>query len=124
MQVTWVLTYQCALQLYVPVKETTALSDDSSPTNIYPSPMHRNSNAEPFGVDFAQQLAAASTVIHATAGNPLPVQLQQQQSFLSNSGEDDYSWLFRESSLFDLPPDDYLTLHFGGGLGATPPVSL
>lgn len=43
--------------------------------------------------------------------------------FPSVGAEDDQAWLFHPASVFDLPSEDYLNLHFGGALGPTsPPV--
>lgn len=46
---------------------------------------------------------------------------QEQYLLPEGAPEDDYTWLFQEGSLFDLPQDDYLDLHFDGGL-STPSV--
>lgn len=94
-------------------------SPDRTPPPALPLHSTREDrNAE--SLDYAQGMTNVDTVNESNI-HSLPLQLQQQQSFL-NAEPDDYSWLFREASLFDLPPDDYLHLHFGGGLGTTPPV--
>ncbi|EEP81200.1 predicted protein [Uncinocarpus reesii 1704] len=57
-----------------------------------------------------------------SSGGILPHHLPPQQFATAQGLEDDYTWLFHGSSLFDLPPDDYLNLHFGGGLGPGSPT--
>ncbi|KAL1957269.1 hypothetical protein VTO42DRAFT_6175 [Malbranchea cinnamomea] len=60
---------------------------------------------------------------HSASSGTIPHTLTQQPSFFPASvGEDDSSWLFQGASLFDLPPDDYLNLHFGGALGPPSPT--
>lgn len=61
------------------------------------------------------QLAQPADVIPTPSGGMMPHHLQPFPT-------DDYTWLFHGSSLFDLPPDDYLNLHFGGGLGPGSPT--
>ena len=53
----------------------------------------------------------------------LPQSIQQgfMQAPMAET-EDDGTWLFPGTSLFDLPPDEYLNLHFGGALGPGSPV--
>ena len=61
-----------------------------------------------------------------TPSGSLP-QNTMQQGFIQApmaEAEDDSTWLFPGTSLFDLPPDEYLNLHFGGALGPGSPVGL
>ncbi|EZF25886.1 hypothetical protein H112_01899 [Trichophyton rubrum D6] len=58
-------------------------------------------------------------------------QQQQQQQHHSHqpylampSPFDDYPWLFHSTSLFDLPSDDYLNLHFGNTADHTSPPDI
>ncbi|QVM12437.1 hypothetical protein D8B26_007066 [Coccidioides posadasii str. Silveira] len=52
----------------------------------------------------------------------LPHHLPPQPFAAAPVLDDDYTWLFHGASLFDLPPDDYLNLHFGGSLGPASPT--
>jgi hypothetical protein len=47
-----------------------------------------------------------------------------QTAFPNSESHEDFTWLFREASLFDLPSDDHLQLHFGDLFGDTPSVCL
>ncbi|KAM5478132.1 hypothetical protein McanMca71_003219 [Microsporum canis] len=52
-------------------------------------------------------------------------QQQQQQPYLAMPTPfDDYPWLFHSTSLFDLPSDDYLNLHFGDTTDHTSPPDI
>ncbi|PGH10643.1 hypothetical protein AJ79_05357 [Helicocarpus griseus UAMH5409] len=57
----------------------------------------------------------------ASSSGTLPSHIPQPPYIPAPEVEDDYTWLFRGASLFDLPPDDYLNLHFGGNIGTSPP---
>ncbi|KAF3483753.1 uncharacterized protein GIQ15_03077 [Arthroderma uncinatum] len=81
---------------------------------------HTSTNAQP------------TSTVHTPHGsmppvNHLPQLISQQQSqpFLAIPAPfDDYPWLFHSTSLFDLPSDDYLNLHFGDTTDHTSPPDI
>ena len=70
-----------------------------------------------------QPLHALPQYSAETPSAALPQNIQQgfMQAPMAEA-EDDGTWLFPGTSLFDLPPDEYLNLHFGGALGPGSPV--
>ncbi|KAK2798850.1 hypothetical protein FQN50_008711 [Emmonsiellopsis sp. PD_5] len=56
-----------------------------------------------------------------SSSGTIPSHLPQPPYISVPEAEDDYTWLFRGASLFDLPPEDYLNLHFGGNFETSPP---
>ncbi|KAK2774632.1 hypothetical protein FQN52_004245 [Onygenales sp. PD_12] len=57
-----------------------------------------------------------------SSAGTIPSHLPQPPYISVPEAEDDYTWLFRGASLFDLPPEDYLNLHFGGNFETSPPA--
>lgn len=71
----------------------------------------------------AHDLSPSEAIPHNSNSSGVTHNLAQQQ-FFPPMADDDSTWLFPGTSLFDLPPDDYLNLHFGGALGPASPVRI
>jgi hypothetical protein len=57
----------------------------------------------------------------ASSAASIPRTLGHQPFLPPVAAEPDYTWLFHGASLFDLPPEDDLDLHFGDKLGPSSP---
>ncbi|KAK2746856.1 hypothetical protein FQN57_002898 [Myotisia sp. PD_48] len=66
--------------------------------------------------------SANSYISHlpSSTGISLPLPLTSQTFFPPAVQYDDYPWLFQGNSLFDLPSEDYLNLHFGDTTDQSP----
>ncbi|WEW61368.1 hypothetical protein PRK78_006858 [Emydomyces testavorans] len=115
----------------------TQLNDTQSPTAAIPgpTPVSMNHFSNPITLPPPPPHDPDSSLLYqptqpnevlpqlpTSSASILPHHLPQQPFPTAQGLDDDYTWLFHGASLFDLPPDDYLNLHFGGGLGPGSPT--